>query len=139
MSFLSAVGHEFKVVFSWLGSSKGQATIATVEGAAAAITTAVNPVAGAALVGIEALINAALKSVVNAESLAAAAGAQSGSGPQKAVAAAAAVAPQVQSVLVSLGVKEPTAAQVETITRVVTDALVTIFKAFPEPVAAPAA
>jgi hypothetical protein len=38
-------------------------------------------------------------------------------------------------VLVSLGVKEPTAAQVETITKVVTDSLVSIVNAFPQPVA----
>ncbi len=135
MSFLSAIGKDFKAVFSWLGSAKGQATVASVETVAAAVTTAVNPAAGATLVGVEALVNVGLKAVINAESTAAAAAAQAGTGPQKAAAAAAAVAPQVENVLVSLGVKTPTAAQVQAITTVVTDALVTIVNALPAPVA----
>jgi len=137
-SFLSAVGRDFKAVFSWLGSSKGQKTITAVEGTAAAITTAINPGAGEVLVGIEDLVNLGLKSVVNAETVAAAAAQQSGTGAQKAVAAAAAVAPQVQSILVNLGVTNPTASQVQAITLVVTNALTAIVNAFPTPAAVPA-
>ena len=132
MSFLSEIGKDFKAVFDWLGSSKGQATIATVETAAAAITTAVNPAAGAALVGIEALVNAGMRAVVTAETVAAAASAQAGTGAQKAAAAAAAVAPQVQSILQSLGVSAPTATQVQAITAVVTDSICNIVNAFPQ-------
>lgn len=131
MSFLSALGKDFKAVFSYLGSTKGQATIATVEGASVAVTTAINPAAGAALAGIEALINTALKSVVTAEALAAAAEQQTGTGAQKAAAAASALAPEVSTVLVSLGVKAPTATQVQSISTVVATSLANIVNAFP--------
>ncbi len=136
LTFLSAIGRDFKAVFDWLGSAKGQATVTSVESVATAITTAVNPAAGATLLGVEALVNVGLKAVINAETVAAAAAAQAGSGAQKAVAAAAAVAPQVENVLQSLGVKAPTAAQVQAITTVVTNALVTIVNALPAPITA---
>lgn len=131
MSFLSTLGKDFKAVFAYLGSSKGQATIATVEGAAVAVTTAINPVAGAALAGIESLVNSALKQVVNAETLAAAAEQQTGTGAQKAAAAASALAPEVAGVLASLGVKAPTATQVQSISTVVASSLANIVNAFP--------
>lgn len=131
MSFLSTFGKDFKAVFAYLGSSKGQATIATVEGASVAITTAINPVAGAALAGIEALINGGLKQVISAEALAAAAEQQTGSGAQKAVAASVALAPQVAAVLQSLGIKEPAAAQVQSISTVIATSVANIVNAFP--------
>lgn len=131
MSFLSTFGKDFKAVFAYLGSSKGQATIATVEGASVAITTAINPAAGAALAGIEALINGGLKQVISAEALAAAAEQQTGSGAQKAVAASVALAPQVAAVLQSLGVKEPAAAQVQSISTVIATSVANIVNAFP--------
>lgn len=131
MSFLSTLGKDFKAVFAYLGSSKGQATIATVEGASVAITTAINPAAGAALAGIEALINGGLKQVISAEALAAAAEQQTGSGAQKAVAASVALAPQVAAVLQSLGVKEPAAAQVQSISTVIATSVANIVNAFP--------
>jgi hypothetical protein len=131
MSFLSTFGKDFKAVFSWLGSPKGQATIATVEGASVAITTAVNPDAGAALAGIEALVNAGLKQVVNSEALAAAAEQQTGTGAQKAAAAAVALAPQVEAVLVSLGVKAPAATQIQSISTVIASSMANIMNAFP--------
>ncbi len=131
MSFLGTFGKDFKAVFAYLGSSKGQATIATVEGASVAITTAINPAAGAALAGIEALINGGLKQVISAEALAAAAEQQTGSGPQKAVAASVALAPQVAAVLQSLGVKEPAAAQVQSISTVIATSVANIVNAFP--------
>lgn len=131
MSFLSTFGKDFKAVFAYLGSSRGQATIATVEGASVAITTAINPAAGAALAGIEALINGGLKQVISAEALAAAAEQQTGSGAQKAVAASVALAPQVAAVLQSLGVKEPAAAQVHSISTVIATSVANIVNAFP--------
>lgn len=134
-SLLSAVGHDFVTVFKWLGSSQGQTTIATAETAATAITTAINPVAGATLAGIEVLINAALKQVVSIEAVSVAAAQQSGTGAQKASAVASAVAPQVSSTLQTLGVASPTAAQVQQISLVVATALADIVNAFPAPVA----
>jgi hypothetical protein len=131
MSFLSTFGKDFKAVFAYLGSSKGQATISVVEGGVTAVVTAVNPAAGAALAGIEALINSALKQVVNSEALAAAAEQQTGTGVQKAAAAAVALAPQVEAVLTSLGVKAPAATQVQSISTVVASSLANIVNAFP--------
>jgi hypothetical protein len=134
-SFLSAVGNDAKAVFTWLGSSKGQTTITAVEAAAAGVTTEINPVAGAALVGIENLINLALKQVVSAETVAAAAAQQSGTGAQKSAAVIEAVSPQVSSVLTSLGVKQPAATEVQSISQTVATALATIVNAFPAPTA----
>jgi hypothetical protein len=130
-SFLSEVGNDFKAVFGWLGSAKGQSTIATVEGAATAVVGSINPAAGAILNGIEGLVNNALKQVVSAETVAAAAASQSGTGAQKAAAAISAVSPQVSSILQSLGVKEPSADQVQSIAQVVATSLANIVNAFP--------
>lgn len=130
-SFLSEIGTKAKAVFVWLGSTQGQATIATVEGATDAVVTAVDPVAGVALAGIEALVNNALKQVVSAETLAVAAAAQSGTGAQKSAAVVTAVAPQVSTILQSLGVKQPAASQVQTISQVVATSLSSIVNAFP--------
>lgn len=138
MSFLSAFGKDFKAVFAFLGSPKGQTEITAVETGATAIVSSINPAAGLALTGIEALINGALKQVVTAEAIAAAAEQQTGTGVQKAAAAAAGLAPQVSSVLVSLGVKAPEATQVQSIATVVATSLANIVNAFPAP-ATPAA
>lgn len=131
MSFLSTFGKDFKAVFAYLCSSKGQATISVVEGGVTAVVTAVNPAAGAALAGIEALVNSALKQVVNSEALAAAAEQQTGTGVQKAAAAASALAPEVSAVLASLGVKTPAATQIQSISTVVASSLANIVNAFP--------
>lgn len=131
MSFLSEFGKDFKAVFAWLGSKQGQTTIATVETSATAVVAAINPAAGVAMSGIEALINSAMQQIVSAESLAAAAEQQTGSGAQKAAAVVAAVSPQVSSILQSLGVKSPAATQVQSIAQVVANSLVSIVNAFP--------
>lgn len=133
-SFLSVVGHDAASVFKWLGSSQGQATITATEGAAAAVTTAINPAAGAALVGIESLVNLGLKQVISIETTSVAAAQQSGTGAQKAAAVAAAVAPQVSSILKTLGASSPTSTEVQSISTVVAGALATIANAFPAPV-----
>lgn len=132
-SFLSSFGKDFKAVFAWLGSKQGQTTIETVETSATAVVTAINPAAGLAMSGIEALINAAMQQIVSTEAIAAAAEQQNGTGVQKSAAVVAAVAPQVSSVLQSLGVKSPTATQVQSISQVVSDSLVSIVNAFPPP------
>ena len=135
-SFLSAVGHDTKEVFSWLGSAQGQTTIAAVEGTSLAVTTAVNPVAGATLAGVEALINVGLKEVVSIETVAVAAGQQSGTGAQKLAAVTAAVAPSVGALLQSLGVSNPTSAQTQAVATAIGNGLATILNALPAPVTA---
>lgn len=132
-SFLSAIGHDAVTVFKWLGSTQGQTEVQVVEGAAAAVTSAVNPAAGLALTGIEALINAGLKQVVSIETVSVEAGQQSGSGAQKASAVASAAAPQIQATLQALGVPNPTAAQIQSIGSVVATSLANIVNAFPPP------
>lgn len=131
MSFLSSLGKDFKAVFSWIGSAKGQATIATVEGATTAVVAAVNPGAGLAMEGIEDLVNVALKQIVTVETVAAAAAAQTGTGAQKLAAVVSAVAPQVGTTLKTLGVATPTDTQVQSISTVVANSLVAILNAFP--------
>ncbi len=135
-SFLSAAGHDFVSVFGWLGSAKGQATITGGEAITNAIVTGVNPAAGIALTGVEALVNAGLKQVLAMEASAAAVGAQSGTGTQKAAAVTAALAPQVGALLTSIGVASPTAEQVQSLSTAVASGIATILNAIPAPTAA---
>jgi hypothetical protein len=93
MSFLSSIGKDFKAVFSFLGSTKGQADVTAVEGV---VET------GATLAGVGApvtaginLINKWLTEIVKAETLAAAAEQQTGSGATKAAAVISVITPQV--------------------------------------------
>lgn len=131
MSFLSTVGKDFKAVFSWLGSAKGQNTIAAVEVTATGVATAINPAAGLALAGIEALINTALKSVISIEAVSAAAAQQTGSGPQKLTAVLEAAAPQAGQFLQSIGVPSPTASQIQAVSTIIANGLVAIQNALP--------
>lgn len=87
MSFLSAIGNDFKRVFSWIGSPKGQALISTGE----AIATSIDP----GLAGIFSLANSWMNKVLTTESLAAAAAQQTGSGTQKAAAVMVAMGPEI--------------------------------------------
>jgi len=130
-SFLSAFGKDFKAVFSWLGSPAGQATVTGVETTTVAVATAINPVAGLAIAGVEALINTALKEIISIEAVAAAAGSQTGSGTQKAAAVIAAITPQVSTLLTSVGVATPTATQVQTVATAVNNGLVAVLNAIP--------
>jgi hypothetical protein len=132
-SFLSAFGKDFKGVFAWLGSAQGQAEITGLEADATAITTAFNPAAGAALAGVETLFNTGLKQVISIEAVAAAAGAQSGTGAQKSAAVVSAIAPDVSSFLLAIGVSKPTAAQVQSVSTSVTNGIVGILNALPAP------
>lgn len=86
MSFLSTIGKDFKAVFSWLGSPKGQAVIQT------AGTVAVDLGAPAAIVN---LAESWIEKVITTETIAAAAGEQTGSGVQKAAAVMTAMQPQI--------------------------------------------
>ena len=122
MSFLSTFGKDFKAVFSWLGSSKGQATVAGVEGvteAAATVAGAGAPV-GAALT----LINTWGTEIIKTEALAAAAEVQNGTGEQKAAAVMTAVEPAIQFAAAN-GLPAPNAANA----KIINDALVTALNA----------
>ena len=87
MRFLSAIATDFKRVFAWVGSPKGQAVITGVEG----VILSVDP----ALSGIFSLANSWMNKVLTTESLAAAAGQQNGSGTQKASAVLVAMGPEI--------------------------------------------
>ena len=108
MSFLSAVGKDFKAVFSWLGSSKGQAVTGAVEGLAETAATALG--AGAVVQAGINLINSWISKIVTTETLASAAGQQTGSGTQKAAAVLAAIGPELSQYFPAT-----TAAQAQTI------------------------
>jgi len=133
-SFLSAFGHDFVTALKWVGSTKGQSDIAAGEAIANVTVTAINPIAGAAMVGVEALINAGLKQVVAMEASAAAVGAQSGTGAQKAAAVIASLSAQSEALLVSFGVSVPTATEIETLATAISNGLVTILNSLPAPV-----
>lgn len=130
-SFLSAIGNDAKKVFEWLGSGTGQATIATVEGAATTVVTAINPAIGASLAGIETLVNAGLKQVISVETVAVAAGQQSGTGAQKLAAVVTAITPSVQAFLQSIGISAPTAQETQTYATTIANGLVEILNAIP--------
>lgn len=132
-SALSWIGHEAGAVFSFLASDKGQKTIATVEGAATAVVTAINPAAGALLAGVESVVNVALKQVVTAETLAVAASQQSGTGAQKSAAVVTSLSSEVSAVLQSLGVAQPDSAKVQSIAQIIATSLANIVNAFPAP------
>lgn len=137
-SFLSHLGSGFLSVFKWLGSAQGQTTVAAAETTAAVVGSAINPGIGLAITGVEALINAALKQVLNMEAAAAAVGAQSGTGAQKSAAVIASLTPQVEQLLVSVGVSQPTAEQVQSVTTTLSNSVVAILNSIPAP-ATPAA
>jgi hypothetical protein len=87
MSFLSSVGHGFKAVFDWLASPKGQAVLVT----GGAVISTIDP----ALAGIVGLAESWIQKVITTETIAAAAGAQQGSGTQKAAAVISAMQPEI--------------------------------------------
>lgn len=103
MSFLSAVGKDIVSIFKWLGSSKGQTLITTGEAIAESIG------APAAIINIA---NYWLQKVITIEGVAAAAGAQAGSGTTKAAAVLADVTPYVLQVAKDSGLPTPTADQI---------------------------
>ena len=104
MSFLSTVGADIKKVFAWIGSPKGQTVVATAEGVVAAIDPALD--------GVITLANTWIKEAVTVESLSAAAGAQTGSGPQKAAAVISSITPQVLSFCAANNLPIPGATQI---------------------------
>jgi hypothetical protein len=133
-NFMHSVGHKFQQVFAYLGSPKGQASITAIEGATTGIVTAINPGAGAVLVGVEALFNAGLRSAVTIESIAAAAGAQDGTGAQKAAAFTASLASQIGAFLQSIGVANPKAEQIQSISTALSGGVVAVLNSIPAPI-----
>jgi hypothetical protein len=77
------------------------------------VAQALEPVVSAVLPGWSALYDSTVQMVVNAESAAAAAGAQNGSGVQKLASVTAALQPIATAYLKSVGVSEPTTAQIQ--------------------------
>ena len=104
-SVLSVIGGDAKKVFAFLSSSKGQAVISTGE----AVVEAVDP----ALTGLIGLFNTYLTEALKVETISAAAGAQTGSGLQKAAAVVAAVTPQVLAYAQTAGLAAPTATEIQ--------------------------
>lgn len=132
-SFLSAAGHDFLKVFSFLGSAKGQQVVAGTESAVDAVVGIVDPALSGALLGIQNLFNAGLQKALSIEASAAAVGAQSGTGAQKAAAVIAGLTPQVASFLTSIGIKNPTAAQAQTLATALNNGVVSFLNAVPAP------
>jgi len=105
LSVLSAIGGDVKKVFSWIGSPEGQTVISTGEAAAVAIDPALG--------GLVTLGNTILTEAMKVEALAAAAGSQNGSGPQKLTAVVAAVTPQVLAYASKAGLPTPDATKIQ--------------------------
>ena len=103
-SVLQTVGKDFKSVFAWIGSSKGQAVL----GAGEAVIEGVAP----SLTGIVNLANTYITEAIKTEALATAAGSQNGSGIQKLSAVTAAVTPQVLAYAQQAGLPAPTATEI---------------------------
>jgi hypothetical protein len=85
--WLSTFGKDFKAVFTWLSSSKGQTVIAAgeaiVEGAVPSAAIVIN------------LVNSWMAKIISTETLAAAAASQNGTGAQKAAMVLQAMAPEI--------------------------------------------
>jgi hypothetical protein len=134
--FLEAAGHDVLAVLTFGASAKGQQVIAGVEGAAVAIGTAVGgPGVGAGITAIEGLINTGLKHVFTMQALgtAAAANGQNVTGAQKAAAVIDALTPETSALLQDLGVKNPTADQIQSLASLISQSLVNIVQAIPAP------
>lgn len=106
MSFktvLDKIGSGFKDVFDFLGSPRGQAIVRAGEAVVETIVPGTQ--------GLIDLANRWLVEVVKSETLAAAAGAQTGTGMQKAAMVLSAVTPQALDFAKANGLSAPTAAQ----------------------------
>jgi hypothetical protein len=116
VSWLTAIGRAVGSIFSWLKSPKGQAVIAGAEGVVETIDPAATPLIN--------LANSWISKVVTTEQIAAAAGAQSGTGVQKAAAVLTAMSPEIAKYF-------PTATALEIATA--NAAIVTFLNAFSTP------
>jgi hypothetical protein len=135
-SFLSSVGHGAVTVIKYISSPAGQKTVQVAEAAAVTVgTLAGGPGLGAGIAGVELLINKAFAGVIGMEATASALGAQGGTGVQKGAAVAAALSPQVEQLLKTLGYDTPAASQVELIANAVTKSIADIVNTIPPPAA----
>jgi hypothetical protein len=114
-SVLDKIGEDAKGVFAFLGSTKGQAVVTAGEGI---VETVVPGTAGAIN-----LFNNWLTEIIKTQALAAAAGAATGSGAQKASMVLSAVTPQALAFAQANGVSAPTAATLNTINSLLVQAL----------------
>ena len=103
-TFLSKVGADFKKVFAFLGTPKVQSAIVAGEALGEGIAHAFNP----GLAVFDPLISNWTQEIFKAEALAAAAGQQSGSGPQKAAMVLNTLTPQVVTFAEQNGLAIPT-------------------------------
>jgi len=122
MSFLSVIGKDAKALFGWLGSSKGQAVVTAGEGLAVDVATVAG--VGAPVQAAINLINSWMAKIMTTETVAAAAGQQTGSGAQKAAAVLASIGPELNQYFPATTVANAT---------IINNALVTILNALGEP------
>lgn len=101
MSFLATVGKDFKAVFAWLGSSKGQAVIGAGEAVAEGVAAAAG--VGAPVAAGIALVNNWMGEAIKMEALATAADAQTGTGATKAAAVLSTMTPELTAFLQGKG------------------------------------
>jgi hypothetical protein len=131
-TFLSKIGKKAEVVFEWLGSPKGQAVVTGTETAAVVVAGAFGgPALGAAVQGIEGLVNAGLKNAITVENVAASASQQSGTGAQKSAAVVNALTSNAGAFLKSIGVNDATDAEVQSLATVIGTASADILNAIP--------
>ena len=130
-SFLKSFGTKFKAVFAWLGTPKAQAGIVAGEALGEGVVDAFNP----ALAALNPLINNWTQEIFKAESLAAAAGVQDGTGEQKAAMVLGSMTPQVVQFAEQNGLSVPIGADL-TLANSLLVQFLNVFQA--APVAAPA-
>lgn len=109
-TFLQKLGGDVKKIFSWLGNPKVQTTIAAGEALGEGIVDAIDP----ALSGLNPIINNWTQEIFKAESLAAAAGSQNGTGAQKSALVLSSVTPQVLQFAEANGLPTPTGSELQT-------------------------
>jgi hypothetical protein len=114
MSFLSAIGKDFKAVFSFLGSPVGKAVVGVVETGVEAAVPATTRVFN--------LVNNWMSEIIKVETLATAASQQTGSGAIKAAAVINSLTPEILQFAKTNGYPIPGAAQIA----IINTALVTV-------------
>ena len=115
MSFLSTVGKDFKAVFTWLGSTNGQAVVGSVEAGVEIAVPAITPAIT--------LINSWMAEAIKVETLATAAASDTGTGTQKAAAALSTMTPQVIAWATANGYSVPNSTQISAINSAVVNVL----------------
>ena len=116
MSFLSGLkvfGTDIEKVFGWFGSAKGQAVVKAGEAAVETIAPQAAPIVD--------LFDSWAQRAYNIESIAAAAGQQTGTGAQKAVLVNQAIAPTVLQYAQAAGLSARTADQISRANNAVID------------------